>query len=61
MCFAARPKPHHQRVKAKSAIANPIASATVGHSSREVTASAGTVIANAIGTMKVTPIRSQIG
>ena len=46
---------------AKSAAQKPSAIATVDQSSREVTASAGTVIANAIGTMNVTPIRSQIG
>ena len=55
------PKPHHQRANANSAAAKPSASATVVHSSRDVTASAGTVIANAIGTMNVTPMRSQPG
>ena len=54
-------RPHHQRVKANRATAKPTASPTVPHSSREVTASAGTVIAKASGTRNVTPKRSQPG
>ena len=48
-------------MKANRTTAKPTAITTVDHSSREVTASAGTVIANASGKMKVTPKRSQPG
>ncbi len=48
-------------MNAKSAAPNASASPTVGHASRDVTACAGTVIANAIGTRNVTLIRSQPG
>ena len=45
----------------KSTTANPAARASVCHSSRDVTASAGTVTAKAIGTRNVTLRRSHVG